>query len=140
MDFFFYGTLLDSDVRRAVLGRAAERLALEPARLSGYRRIGGRRSGVPALVAHSQGAVEGLLARGIEKSELLRLDRYEGRGYRRIPVPVVTETGARLTALVYFARKQRMARGADWSLKTWQRRHKRRWQRAIVRWLAATRG
>jgi hypothetical protein len=38
MRFFFYGTLMDEDIRRAVLGDRAPD-AVEPATLIGYRRM-----------------------------------------------------------------------------------------------------
>ncbi|MBL8834369.1 MAG: gamma-glutamylcyclotransferase, partial [Rhodospirillales bacterium] len=38
MRFFFYGTLIDPDVRRAVLGRLAP-ASVEPATLKGWRRF-----------------------------------------------------------------------------------------------------
>ena len=136
MDFFFYGTLLDPEVRRAVLGIGAAKLVLEPGRLRGYRRIAARVTTVPGLVRQSGAVTEGLIARGIAAADAERLDRYEGRGYRRIACAIQGAAGACPQALVYIAIRHRDARGAPWSLARWQRRHKRRYLRSIARWMA----
>jgi hypothetical protein len=59
--FFFYGTLIDADVRRLVLGRLAPD-EVEPATLSGWRRV--KLAGVtyPGIVPDAKGWVEGVLA------------------------------------------------------------------------------
>ena len=85
MDLFFYGTLLDVDVRRLVLGVSAERLRLEPARLHGYRRMAKDRSTAPLLVPGPGMWVEGLLARGLDRPQMARLCHFEGRNYRLAP-------------------------------------------------------
>jgi hypothetical protein len=139
MDFFFYGTLLDRDVRRAVLGPGADTLAIEPALLPGYRRIATWGTVVPGLVRQSGAVTEGLIVRGITDTDGKRLDRYEGRGYRRIPCEILAAAEKRPRALVYIAIRRQAGRGAAWSLAGWQRRHKRRYLRSIARWMAGAR-
>jgi len=48
--FFFYGTLMDPSVRRAVLGRPVERSRLQRAVLPGFRRVFRRGATYPVLV------------------------------------------------------------------------------------------
>lgn len=137
--YFFYGTLLDSDVRRLVLGPEARPLALEPARLRGYRRMAKGNSSAPVLVPRAGGSVEGLLVRGLDRRQSGRLRHYEGRNYRAVPCQVRLGDATIVPALVYLAaRKVPLAR-APWRLEAWQRRSKRAYLKLAALWLAAYR-
>ena len=60
------------------------------------------RANFPGIVAQPGAAVSGLLLKGISRSELVALDRYEGELYRRIRVGVVPEGApTALTCWVY---------------------------------------
>ncbi|CAN0557895.1 unnamed protein product, partial [Laminaria digitata] len=48
--FFFYGTLIDADVRAAVLGSFTESETVLPDRLPGWRRAGLRGRRYPVIV------------------------------------------------------------------------------------------
>jgi Gamma-glutamyl cyclotransferase, AIG2-like len=139
MDLFFYGTLIDADVRRMVLGPAAARLALTPARLGGYRRMAKRHSTAPNLAARKGATVHGVLARGIGRRELARLCHYEGRNYRLSRCVVRLADGESVRAMVYLCDGQISARRGGWRLDAWQRRHKRAFLRVMSLWMAAFR-
>ncbi|TAN47303.1 MAG: gamma-glutamylcyclotransferase, partial [Rhodospirillales bacterium] len=76
---FFYGTLMDDDVRKAIVGRPVDVAA---ASLQGYRRVPVAGRTYPMLVPCQGQCIEGLLADGIDARELKRLIRYEGPEYR----------------------------------------------------------
>ncbi|HYB10503.1 MAG TPA: gamma-glutamylcyclotransferase family protein [Alphaproteobacteria bacterium] len=139
MDLFFYGTLIDADVRRMVLGKAAEELALVPARLGGYRRMAKRHSTAPNLVARKGVVVDGVLARGISRRELARLCHYEGRNYYLRRCVVRLTDGKTQHALVYLCDGHVSLRRGGWRLDEWQRRHKRAFLRVMSLWMAAFR-
>ncbi len=139
MDLFFYGTLMDADVRRLVMGVSAEGLRLEPARLRGYRRVAKDRSTAPVLVPRPGAWVEGILARGLERREVARLCHFEGRNYRLAPCALRLGGGQQAAAYVFLgARRLRHGRLA-WRLVPWQRRHKRAFLRLMGLWMAAYR-
>ena len=99
MRFFFYGTLMDDEVRGAVLD---QRIAAEPAVLAGWRRV--RKSGTPySTVARTcAGRVAGVLVRGIDGRAFSRLIAYEDDGYA-LALLAVTAGGKRLMAWVFVA-------------------------------------
>ena len=121
--YFFYGTLLDAEVRALVLGRA--RPALTPARLDGYRRVCVRGRPYPIVIPDPGGSVAGLLAWPVDRRGAARLDRFEGGEYLKVERPVALAAGRRVTALVYVARSPAVASARPWSLEAWRRTGKR---------------
>ena len=100
MRFFFYGTMLDPEVRARVLGDEARPVVLAPAVLQGWERYFAAGVPWPMIRRRDDAAVEGALARGVSEAAARLLDAYEGELYRREEV-VVECTGKRLAALVY---------------------------------------
>ncbi len=128
MRFFFYGTLVDADVRRAVLGSHAPR-CVERAILHGWRRAAVPGKTYPVIVADPTAIAEGVLVRGLGAASRRRLDRYEDDDlYDLIAVQVVPDGRRRpVPALVFAAKTERRSRAAAaWSFEDWERRHKRR--------------
>jgi hypothetical protein len=126
MRFFFYGTLMDADIRQAVLGdRAPE--TVEPATLLGYRRVAAANGAYPLLVKASGYEVDGVVVRGLDKTAQLRLNRYEGDEYALIDVVVATREKRALRVMVYVPARDNAPRRSPgpWTLDMWQRRHKR---------------
>jgi hypothetical protein len=64
MRLFFYGTMLDPDVRRIVLGGASASVTIRPAVLIGFRRVRAKDGDSPMLVRRSLGRVHGELVEG----------------------------------------------------------------------------
>ncbi|MCK6452815.1 MAG: gamma-glutamylcyclotransferase [Alphaproteobacteria bacterium] len=128
--FFFYGTLLDPDIARRVVGRD---VTLEPAWLSGYRRVRAAGKWYPILVPGTpDDTVEGAVAGRLTRSEIARLVAYEGANYRLWPIGVVLAGGASARALVFRPRRSLKATGEPWDLASWQEREKPRVMRLAL--------
>jgi len=136
--FFFYGTLIDPEIRRLVLGRLAPRL-VEPATLSGWRCVPVPARTYPMIVPDRRGRLSGILVRGLSAAARRRLERYEDDLYAVAPVEVgLVDRKRTLSALAFVARPGRTACGAKtWDFAEWQRRHKRRFMQRLRRRLAA---
>lgn len=135
MRFFFYGTLIDPDVRRLVLGDGEPGTEmLEAASLAGWERRAVAGASYPIILPRAGGVVEGVLARGIGPVGRRRLIAYEGRGYDLREVRVTLKNGCSRGALV-FAPAKRGALVPDasaWSYETWMRRNKGAFLREIA--------
>jgi Gamma-glutamyl cyclotransferase, AIG2-like len=133
MRFFFYGTLMDEDVRSAVLGRAAPR-SVEAVTLEGWRRVPIPGKSYPAIVPDPRATVEGVLARGLNAAARGRLVRYEDDLYDLVEVEVRRTGGRHLAAFAFVAREGRLSRSRrEWDLAAWQRRCKRRFLTRLAR-------
>lgn len=81
---FTYGSLMFEPVWQAVVGRACP---AEAACVSGFQRLRMRGESYPvALPATSEHQISGRLYCNLGRRDLLRLDRFEGRAYRRLQV------------------------------------------------------
>jgi hypothetical protein len=138
MRFFFYGTLIDPDVRALVLGRHAPRI-VEPAGLRGWRCVPVPARTYPMLVPDPEAHLSGVLVRGLNAKARERLQNYEDALYDLIEVDVeVGRRGKKRPALVFVAKPGRTASGRRlWDFTDWQRRHKRRFLQRLKRRLAA---
>lgn len=132
MRFFFYGTLIDADVRRLVLGRLAPD-DVEPAILRGWRRV--KLAGVtyPGIVSDAKGRVEGVLARGLGRMARRRLERYEGDEYALVPAAVAAANGKTVAAQMFVSGQALKRASGVWTIADWQRRHKRRFLASLAR-------
>ena len=132
--FFFYGTLLDADVRRAVFPHRVEVMALEAAGLSGYRRVRAVAGGFPLLRRANGARVEGLLVEGFDRQALLNLAHFEGAEYLPRRVTVAAAGRRRLAAWTFLAPHGQIDSREPWELRRWQLREKPRVMRQIDRW------
>jgi hypothetical protein len=135
--FFFYGTLLDRDIREIVLPHLGESLRLVPGELRGFRRVASRDGPYPVLVPHPNGRVRGRIAEGLDLPGLARAAHFEGDLYRPV-VQTVRDRGNRpLPAWVFVPENPRLQGSRQsWDLGFWQRRHKRRMLLTAERWMA----
>ncbi len=133
MRLFFFGTLLDAELRQAVIGRA---LPAEPAVVRGFRRVVVAGRGYPMLVAAAGGRVDGIVVGGLDPEAIRRLHAYEGGEYALRPIRVRTGAGPVLPALAFRCRAGVVPGRAEWRFERWQRRHKRSVLRraALRRW------
>ena len=122
MNLFVYGTLLDDELRRAVIGRG--RVQLMPARLQRHRRVHLAGTPYPTLRPDSESAVDGVLLTRIGGQAVARLSAYEGPAYRLRRSYVETGAGT-VSTHVYTAALSRASR-EDWSFTRWREDSTRR--------------
>lgn len=107
LNLFVYGTLQPHAGTRMGQWIAQRMESGEPGHVPGrILAVKGGNGWFPALVAARPGArVQGTLCRlSLRPGDLAKLDRYEGREYRRVSLPVRTGSGAGVRAQVYFWR------------------------------------
>ena len=137
MRVFFYGTLLDTDIRRAVLQDLCDSLTMTPAELPSFRRVTARDSNYPVLVPCPSGRVKGYLADGLDLQGLARAAYFEGAKYHPVQRAVRDSSGQWKTAWLFLPVTPRHhANRTRWSLLRWQRQHKRRVLSMTKRWMA----
>lgn len=130
IDFFFYGTLRDAEVRRIVLGPGAHSLAAEPATLEGYRCAPVERGRFPAIVAEAGSVTLGAFVRHASLDAAARASRFEGDGadYDCVRKPVAVG-GKQCTAWVYIPTAALPVENGAWRFEAWQRQ----WRPAFLR-------
>ena len=123
MRMFFFGTLVDPDLRAIVLGRDPHALDVERASVFGMRRSRALGEWYPILVPDPAGRVDGLLAGGLTARDIDRLRFYEGIEYDLQPIQVFA--GDRHHTAHAFTATDRLAESGDaWDLSAWQRTDK----------------
>ena len=133
MRFFFYGSLLDPDIRRAVMGPGAARCRIAPAALAGWRRRRRKDAIYPILERRRGASVAGCVVDGIDARMAARLRAFEGQSYGVATLAVRRADGSADAALV-FVPKRPVAGPAPWHFDEWCRGRK---QRALRRAHAA---
>ena len=134
MELFFYGTLLDPDVRRLVLGAEAQFITLRPAVLMGYRRYRSCGGDYPVVRRCSGGRVAGALAGSLGREALMRIGHFEGQDYVPVRLQVSASDGRPTWAWVYMAQLTGIAAGRTWTLRGWQTRSKTALLPKLKRW------
>jgi hypothetical protein len=143
MRLFFYGTLLDPDVRSLVLGRFVAPEELVPAVLPHFRRIYVAGRSYPMILPHRGGAVDGVVATCLTRDDLARIALYEGDGYRlerQMVVPVNPQGRAndeRFAAWIYRSRPATRPSAREWRLSVWQSKEKASYVRDTRDWLTS---
>jgi len=127
MRLFFYGTLLDPDVRDAVLGPKASQVLVTPARLAGWRRRRARGKSYPIILEAPGEQVPGIVTSSLDADALARLTRYEGPGYALFDCRPVLEDGSSVAAQVFQPTAKLLADDAEWDLAAWQAKEKAEW-------------
>ena len=131
MRYFFYGTLLDADVRAHILGAWINRRDLPAARLPGYRRVYIRGRHYPVVVPAPGAEVEGVLAEGLDREAVRRLAEFESDEYVDAERIVRVAGGRALRARVFVASPLARPTGTPWTVEVWQHRHKRDFARRL---------
>ena len=131
MRFFFYGTLLDDELRAVVIGRA---VPLSAATLPGWRRFGQRGVPWPGIAPALGAKVEGGIVEGIQPGERQRLLAYEGSGFELIELETVLADGSRVPTLTFLPHDRPRPTGLPWRLELWQRRHRNATLRTLADW------
>lgn len=131
MYFFFYGTLRDAAVRRAVLGTIADRLTVEPALLADWycTRIKGRH--YPVILPRHGHSVDGCVVWSLPASAIVRLDRFEGPEYKKTQVDVVAASGDHLSAQTYVGSRSAVPSLQPWHFDEWVQQHREGFVRSL---------
>jgi Gamma-glutamyl cyclotransferase, AIG2-like len=135
MRLFFYGTMRDAEVRRAVFGERAEQLSVAPAVLPGFRPYRARDGDFPVLVRRTGARVRGQLVDGLGHADLLRLLNFEGPHYRPACHVVIDPNGRRRQAWVLLPDSPRRASAKPWRLRQWQLHRKPRMMIRLRIWM-----
>lgn len=125
---------MDADIRRAVLGPGAEPLRIEPAILSGYRRVRAVGGSYPILLRSPRGRVNGLLVHGIGALGSARLAHFEAAEYRLASVTVFC-SGRRREAACAFLPTRAVSGQSRWRFTEWQARYKRQFLSRAAAWM-----
>lgn len=134
--FFFYGTLLDADMRRLVLGPNRPDPALEPAELPGYRVVLAKGQRYPIPMKCTFSGLDGALTEEIDGEAAERLAYYEGAGYRLTRLTVSLDTGDPAAAAIFMPIAGLKPSTIAWDLARWQRLDKPAALRRIAPWMA----
>ena len=125
MDLFVYGTLMDEDVLRRVIGRPVPSAQIGVAFVDGYRRVYVKDTYFPILVPAEGGAVEGRLITGLGAEAVERLTRFEGRQFQLKRLPVRLARGRTAEVECFMPVMGITATDKEWDPDQWRRRHKR---------------
>jgi hypothetical protein len=123
MLLFCFGTLMDADVRRLVVGHPVLDPAPRPALVRGWRRVRVPREAYPVAVPSPKDALDGLLVGPLTARELDRIRFFEGYEFS-LEVQVVEVDGRAVPALMCMATERIGAHPEPWDFDDWRDRHK----------------
>tara|TARA_B100000941_G_scaffold275111_1_gene236742 strand:- start:6440 stop:6895 length:456 start_codon:yes stop_codon:yes gene_type:complete len=121
--FFFYGTLRDHEVREAVIGGRAKQLNLVDGYLIGYRLYRVKNANYPLIVRDksSSNKINGLVAIGLDKQVIRKLDMFEGKNYSRAEVSVFCNIdNEEILAEIYMPKKT-LQYAEEWTYENWHK-------------------
>jgi gamma-glutamylcyclotransferase (GGCT)/AIG2-like uncharacterized protein YtfP len=95
---FVYGSLMFEEVWERIIKR---RYTRHDAKLSGYKRLDVKGQLYPGLIKSNNSQVDGAVYLGIKSKDILALDRFEGKYYKRMPVRVTVDRVGDVRADVY---------------------------------------
>jgi hypothetical protein len=138
VDFFFYGTLVDADVRRLVLGREVPDEAVLGAELADFRRYAVEGQPYPAAVPQAGSTVDGVLLPGVGARDAAILSCFEGTDYmaQPLPVSVPSDEGSARIAWVYVASDRVPLGEPRWLIADWRAQHKPAFIEIATSWLS----
>ena len=131
--YFFYGTLLDFDVRALVLTPGSRNVPVEPAILHGYRRVFMAERVYPVIAPLPSSSVAGVLSGKLNTEDAARLAAFESDEYDEVSLDVISDSGQTVTARVFVAGSRAVQSLTAWNLANWQRRHKQEFLRRTRR-------
>ena len=121
-NIFVYGSLMFDDVWNRVVQHRYEK---QPAVLQRYKRLSVKGKTYPGLVKSFNSKVEGVVYFDITAQDIRRLDKFEGKYYRKMPVKVLCANGYKVSARAYvFNRRYRRLLGTSkWDPAQFQVHH-----------------
>ena len=137
--FFFYGTLLDSDVMALVIGRRLPPSAFLPAVLPGHARRRAKGMTYPVVIADPADEVVGAVVGGLTARDVARLAAYEGPGYRIAPLWVKLEGELQRVSVFEPIVARLQPSRSPWDYGLWRNRYKGAFVARLRRALAGQR-
>ncbi len=121
MRFFFYGTLIDPDVRRIVLGGASTgTIHIREATLPDWERRAARGVSFPIIIPKRGSRVDGLLVSGLDTEARRALVGFEGNQYTLMRASVFVSNGTREVVIFVPAPGGSLkAEAHEWSYAQW---------------------
>jgi len=123
LPYFFFGTLMDAEVRAIVLGGALEAITTEAASLEGYARLCVAKEIYPTLRPARGQRVHGLVVHGLAPEDERRIAYFEGVEYELVPKHVRLPSGAEILARLFLDPGDLRTSG-PWDFAQWQQRDK----------------
>ncbi len=114
MGLFFFGSLMDLDLLRVVVGHDCAGVSARPASLRGYRTNRVKDDDYPVLVAQDDGIVQGRLIEGLEAEDIARIRYFEDDEYALETGTVETAEGP-VECLFCLARDVTQDSGEPWT-------------------------
>ena len=120
---FFYGTLRDHEVREAVIGDRAKQLNLVDGYLIGHKLFRVRNTNYPLIVKDnsSSNKINGLVAMGLDKQVIRKLDMFEGKNYSRAEVSVFRNIDNEKIMAEIYVPKKTLQYTEGWTYENWHK-------------------
>ncbi len=120
---FFYGTLRDPEVREAVIGDQAKQLNLFDGYLIGYKLFRVKNTNYPLILRDksSSNKINGLVAMGLDKRVLRKLDMFEGKNYSRAEVSVFCKNDNKEIMSEIYVPKKTLQYTEEWTYENWHK-------------------
>ena len=116
---FFYGTLRHLPLLETVLGRAVDPAHVTLGTANGYSACSVKDRDFPVIVFGGSGA-PGIVVEGLSKTDVARLNFYEGGfEYALTPIEITANAGV-MTAQVYFPLPDKLAPDGAWDFESWR--------------------
>lgn len=129
-DVFVYGTLLNDEVLKILLGHIPTKRVAE---LHGYKRVQVIGQRYPAILRDANSKVEGALLTELSDTDLQRLDEYEAEQYERIAAFVSVAGGERRECMTYVFRPEysSLLSSEAWSNESFRAKYLQRFLKEI---------
>ena len=120
---FFYGTLRDHEVREAVIGDRAKQLNLVDGYLIGHKLFRVKNTNYPLIVKDnsSSNKINGLVAMGLDKQVIRKLDMFEGKNYSRAEVSVFRNIDNEKIMAEIYVPKKTLQYTEGWTYENWHK-------------------
>lgn len=121
-NIFVYGSLMFADVWNRVVCHQYKK---HNAVLRGFKRLPVKGENYPGLVKSFDGSVAGVVYFAVTAQDIKRLDKFEGRYYKKSPVTVVCDRGYEYKAetCMFNRRYRRRLSGLPWDPLRFRAQH-----------------
>lgn len=135
MPYFFFGTLMDPDVRRVVLDRWVDPLEIRRGWIEHFRRVWSEEASYPLLVRAPGNLVEGRVLMTPTGRDARRIRHFEDDEYIETATEVRCETGHSVRARFFRATSRLRATSSPWELIDWAQIHKPGYLELCRKWM-----